>query len=100
MSGVRRKRGVSLEPTRAFRGVDCEILCGACHHVIASRHRNLVVFLGPRPPGVEKLPATVDCPFCRVPNLLDPKRLNVSEQQTEMRLPHLGGGPAIGLHIF
>lgn len=101
MSRFRSRSGVNLEPAGAHRGVDCEILCGACDHVIASRRRNVLVFLQPSLQGlVEKLPATVDCPFCHVPNLLDPKRLNVSELQTEKRPPHRGRGPAIGLPIL
>lgn len=101
MSGVRGRRGVNLEPVLAHRGVDCAVLCGACDHLIASRRRDMLVFLKPDLQKlVERLPATIECPFCHVPNLLDPKRLNVSEQQADVRLPHSAGGPAVGLRIF
>ena len=101
MSGIRRRRGFNLKPALAHRGVDCAVLCGACDHVVASRRRDMLVFVEPNLQRlIERLPATVECPFCRVPNLLDPKRLNVSEQQVALRLPHSAIGPAIGLQIF
>lgn len=101
MSGVRRRRGFNLEPAIAHRGVDCAVLCGACDHMVASRRRDMLVFVEPNLQRlVETLPATIDCPFCRVPNLLDPKRLNVSQRQAGIRPPHSTTGPAIGIHIF
>lgn len=101
MSGIRRRRGVNLEPALAHRGVDCAVLCGACDHVIASRRRDKLLFLKPDLQRlVEKLPATIECPFCSVPNVLDPKRLNVSEQQAVVRPLNSASGPAIGLPIF
>jgi hypothetical protein len=71
---------VRLEPVRAHRGVDCEILCGACNRVMALRQRYLVVMLAP-PSHVDRLPATVECSFCHVPNVLEPVQLNVREEQ-------------------
>lgn len=101
MSGVRRRRGFNLEPVLAHRGVDCAVLCGACDHLIASRRRDMLLFVEQSLQRlVEKLPATIDCPFCSVPNLLDPKRLNVSERPGNVRRPHGVTGPAIGLQIF
>ena len=101
MFGVRSRRRFNLEPALAHRGVDCAVLCGACDHVVASRRRDMLVLVEPNPQRlVEKLPATVECPFCRVPNLLDPKRLNISEKRATLGLPHSVIRPAIGLQIF
>lgn len=70
--------GLRLDPVRARRGVDCLVLCGACDHVVGRRHRDHVLLVDAKVNAiVELLPATVDCPFCHVPNLLDPKLLNV-----------------------
>lgn len=71
--------GFWLEPVKARRGVDCAVLCGACGHVIAQRHRDHLVIADAKADAlVVGLPATADCPFCHVPNLFEPKQLNVS----------------------
>ena len=96
--------GLSLDPVWARRGVDCAVLCGACHHQIARRRRRVLLLTQPRLQVlVAKLPATVDCPFCHVPNLLDPTRLNVDECRDFETAPgDVSGryGAAPGLLIF
>ena len=77
-----------LEPVRAHRSVDRAVLCGACGHLIAERDGELLSF----PAAVDAcsrldvLPAIAECPFCRVPNVFDPRLLNVSSEQGSARI--------------
>lgn len=72
---------------RAQRSVDRAVLCGACGRLIAERDGELLSFPGnvQTCSRLDVLPAVADCPFCRVPNLFDPKLLNVSAAQGAAR---------------
>lgn len=68
---------------RGWRRVEQRATMAGGYWEIAGETASRQALLGQR---LELLPAVIECPFCGVPNLFDPKRLNVTADQSAARL--------------
>ncbi len=79
-----------LDPVVARRGVELAIACGACGHLVAQRLGDVLALA--EETHLDMLPAVIECGFCRVPNLLDWKQLNVRPDQSAARAERMRRG--------